>query len=181
MYYHVLTAIPSVAARTDSAVCSVTYDGLLYNSTTRKLAEVNLPAGEYYLRMGFKHSLRYSIDIYFNNRLLVEDMLLFAQGSNFHFDRGSVSEMDYYGSSSIGFGEGFNWREWIEKDEKAVAYDTDGYQVALVEIPEDGNFTISISSKDNSYLYDNTNGRTKNNVTQLMMYHWCLRPTERNY
>ena len=181
MYYHVLTAIPSPAAIADSLVCSVTYDGVLYNETTRQMTEVNLPAGEYYLRMGFKHSLRYSIDIYFNDRLLVEDMLLNAQGSNFHFDRGSVSEMDYYGNSTIGFPEGFDWRDWIEKDEKAVAYDTDGFQVAIVEIPEDGNFTITISSKDISYLYDPTNGRTKNNVTQLMMYHWCLRPTSRNY
>lgn len=181
MYYHVLTAIPSPTAITDSAVCSVTYDGLLYNSTTRQLAEVNLPAGEYYLRMGFKHSLRYSVDIFFNDRLLVEDMLLSAQGSNFHFDRGSVSDLDYYGNSSIGFPEGFDWRDWIEKDEKAVAYDTDGYQVGVVNIPEDGNFTITIKSKDISYLYDSSNGRSKNNVTQLMMYHWCLRPTTRNY
>jgi hypothetical protein len=181
MYYHVLTAIPSTQARADSALCSVTYDGLLYNSITRKLAEAHLPAGEYYLRMGFKHSLRYSIDIYFNNHLLIEDMLLFAQGSNYHFDRGSVSDMDYYGSSSIGFPEGYNWREWFEKDPKAVAYDTDGYQVAIVNIPQDGNFTITISSKDESYLFSNPTDRSKNNVTQLMMYHWCLRPTTRNY
>jgi hypothetical protein len=181
MYYHVLTAIPTAQAIADSSTCSVTYDGVMYNSTTRKLAEVNLPAGEYYLRMGFKHSLRYSVDIYFNDQLLVSDMLLFAQGSNFHFDRGSVSDMDYYGSSTIGYPEGYNWRDWIEKDVKAVAYDTDGYQVAIVNIPADGNFTITISSKDNARLYDPTNGRSKNNVTQLMMYHWCLRPTNRNY
>jgi hypothetical protein len=181
MYYHVLTAIPSAQAITDSLVCSVTYDGLLYNSTTRKLTEANLPAGEYYLRMGFKHSLRYSINIWFNDSLLVENMVLYAQGSNFHFDRGSVSDLDYYGSSSIGFPEGYDWRDWIEKDEKAVAYDTDGYQVAIVNMPRSGNFTITIESNDDSYLYNPVNGRTKNNVTQLMMYHWCLRPTSNNY
>jgi hypothetical protein len=181
MYYHVLTAIPSVQAIADSAQCSVTYDGVLYNLKTKKLSEVNLPAGEYYLRMGFKHSLRYSIDISFNNQILVEDMMLYAQGSNFHFDRGSVSDMDYYGNSSIGFPEGYDWRAWYEKDVKAVAYDTDGYQVAVVNLPSDGNFTITINSKDMSRLYDPTNLRTKNNVTQLMMYHWCLRPTNRNY
>lgn len=181
MYYHVLTAIPSPEAIADSLVCSVNYDGLLYNSKTKKLTEVHLPAGEYYLRMGFKHSLRYCISIYFNDELLVEDMLLFAQGSNFHFDRGSVSDMDYYGSSTIGFPDGFDWRDWIEKDEKAVAYDTDGYQVAVVNLPRSGNFTITIESNDNSYLYTTTNGRSKNNVTQLMMYHWCLRPTTNNY
>lgn len=181
MYYHVLTAIPTEQAMEDSLVCSVTYDGVLYNSKTKKLAEVYLPAGEYSLRMGFKHSLHYSIDIYFNDDLLVENMMLYAQGSNFHFDRGSVSDLDYYGNSSIGFPEHYDWRDWIEKDEKAVAYDTDGYQVAVVNIPTDGNFTITIDSKDLSYLYDDTNGRSKNNVTQLMMYHWCLRPTIRNY
>lgn len=181
MYYHVLTAIPSPEALADSLVCRVSYDGVLYNSTTRKLTQVNLPAGEYYLRMGFKHSLRYCINIWFNDSLLVEDMLLYAQGSNFHFDRGSVSDMDYYGSSTIGFPEGYNWRDWIEKNEKAVAYDTDGYQVAVVNLPTSGNFTITIESNDMSYLYDPTNGRSKNNVTQLMMYHWCLRPTINNY
>lgn len=181
MFYNVLTAIPSPEAIKDSLVCSVTYDGLLYNSTTKKLVECRLPAGEYYLRMGFKHSLRYSISIYFDNRLLVKDMVLYAQGSNFHFDRGSVSDLDYYGSSTIGFPEGYNWKDWIEKNEKAVAYDTDGYQVAVVNIPRNGNFTITIESNDDSYLYDPTNGRTKNNVTQLMMYHWCLRPTSNNY
>lgn len=181
MYYHVLTAIPTAAAIKDSLVCSVTYDGLLYNSISKKLTECYLPAGEYYLRMGFKHSLRYSINIKFNNQLLVENMLLYAQGSNFHFDRGSVSDLDYYGSSSIGFPEGYNWKDWIEKNEKAVAYDTDGYQVAIVNIPHSGNFTITIESNDMSYLYTSVNGRTKNNVTQLMMYHWCLRPTTNNY
>ena len=181
MYYHVLTAIPSPEAIADSLMCSVTYDGLLYNSATNKLKEVYLPAGEYYLRMGFKHSLRYSVNIWFNDTLQVENMVLYAQGSNFHFDRGSVSDLDYYGSSSIGFAEGYDWRDWIEKDPKAVAYDTDGYQVGIVTIPRSGNFTITIESKDDSYLYDPTNGRTKNNVTQLMMYHWCLRPTSNNY
>lgn len=181
MYYHVLTAIPTAEAIKDSLVCSVTYDGLLYNSTTKKLTECFLPAGEYYLRMGFKHSLRYSINIKFNDEMLVENMLLYAQGSNFHFDRGSVSDLDYYGSSSIGFPEGYDWKDWIEKNEKAVAYDTDGYQVAIVNIPHSGNFSITIESNDMSYLYNPINNRTKNNVTQLMMYHWCLRPTAKNY
>ncbi|MFA5419982.1 MAG: hypothetical protein WC341_16130 [Bacteroidales bacterium] len=181
MYYHVLTAIPSEEAIADSLVCSVTYDGLLYNGTTRKLTEVHLPAGEYFLRMGFKHSLRYSINIWFNDSLIVKNMLLNAQGSNFHFDRGSVSDLDYFGSSSIGFPEGYNWKDWIEHDVKAPAYDTDGYQVAIVTIPYSGNFTITIESEDDSYLYDPTDGRSKKNVTQLMMYHWCLRPTSNNY
>jgi len=181
MYYHVLTAIPSADAIRDSLVCSVNYDGLLFNSATNKLTEASLPAGEYYLRMGFKHSLRYSINIWFNDREVVNDMLLQATGSNFHFDRGSASDLDYYGSSSICYPEGFDWRYWYEKDPKSVAYDTDGYQVAIVTIPRSGNFTITIESNDDSYLYSPVGDRSKNNVTQLMMYHWCLRPTRNNY
>ena len=111
---------------------------------------------------------------------LVEGKLMYSQGSSFHFDRGSVSTMDYYGNVTIGFDEGFNWKDWIEKDEKAVAYDTDGYQVAIVDLPKSGNFTITITSNDMSYIYRDS-GRNKNNVTQLMMYHWCLRPTKNNY
>ena len=51
-------------------LCSVEYDGLLYNSEDANygLVECNLPAGEYNLRMGFKHSLTYSLSIYFNDR-----------------------------------------------------------------------------------------------------------------
>jgi hypothetical protein len=181
MYYHVLTAIPNANAIADSLMCSVTYDGLLYNTTSGKVTEAFLPAGEYYLRMGFKHSLRYSINILFNDSLLVEHMMLYAQGSNFHFDRGSAGTLGFYGSSSIGYPEGFDYNDWVEKDAKAVAYDTDGYQVAIVNIPRSGHFTITIQSEDESYLYTTTNLRSKNNVTQLMMYHWCLRPTLNNY
>jgi hypothetical protein len=181
MYYNVLTAIPSAAAIADSLMCSVTYDGLLYNSTTEKVTEAYLPAGEYYLRMGFKHSLRYSINILFNDSLLVKHMMLYAQGSNFHFDRGSAGTLGFYGSSSIGYPEGFDYNDWVEKDIKAVAYDTDGFQVAIVNIPRSGNFTITIQSEDDSYLYTAANKRSVSNVTQLMMYHWCLRPTLNNY
>jgi hypothetical protein len=181
MHYHVLAAIPSATAIADSLVCSVTYDGVLFNPTTEKISEVYLPAGEYYLRMGFKHSLRYSINILFNDSLVVKHMMLYAQGSNFHFDRGSVSTLDYYGSTAVGYPEDYNWKDWIEVNEKAAAYDTDGWEVAIVNLHKSGNFTITIQSEDDSYYYSSVNARTKNNVTQLMMYHWCLRPTLNNY
>lgn len=184
MYYHVLTAIPDQAARRDSLECSVTYDGVLYNPSNprgQRITECFIPAGEYYLRMGFKHSLLYSLSIQFCDTLLVKDMVMYAQGSNYHFDRGSVSVIDNYGASSIGYPEGYNWHDWSSLSEKAQAYDTDGFQVGIVQMKHDGNFTITISSSDMSRLYDYTAERNTSNVKQLMMYHWCLRPTKNNY
>lgn len=187
MYYHVLTAIPTEEAHRDSLMCSVTYDGLIYNTETGQLAECNLPAGEYYLRMGFKHSLTYSLSIYFNDSLLMKDICMYATGSNFHFDRGAASEVPHYGEGAIAYGEGFNPDEWMELNPKAIAYDTDGYTVGIVNLKQNGNFKIKVESFDESYLYtpaDTTNwgaARNNKNVTQLMMYHWCLRPTLKNY
>lgn len=197
MYYYLLTAEPSAAAQSDSAEVSVEFDGLLYNESERAfgLKEVNLPAGEYYLRMGFKHSLPYSVSIYFCGQneyfgpqnCLVKDMSLIATGSNFHFDRGGAMEgLDFYGSESIGYPEYFDWRWWYDQDpvkyQKASAYDTDGYQVAIVNLQRPGNFKIKVSSIDNAELYKNgRQDRSKSDVNQLMMYHWCLRPTKNNY
>ena len=186
IYYHVLTAFPDDEAIADSLHCSVTYDGLIYNEDTDEILECNLPAGEYYLRMGFKHSLTYSISIYFNDELLIEDMVLYAQGSNYHFDRGAASEVALNGVGEM-YPEDFDVDYWQTIDEKAIAYDTDGYPVATITLEESGNFTITIDSYDIAYLYpecgyDNTeDGRNKSNVAQLMMYHWCLRPTYNNY
>lgn len=164
-------------------LCSVEYDGLLYNSSDKNfgLVECNLPAGEYNLRMGFKHSLTYSLSIYFNDRLLVKDMSMAAQGSNFHFDRGGASEMTFFGPLSVTYPEGFDAQAWFELDPKSIAYDTDGYQVAVVNIPSDGNFRIRVESSDMASIIASTTDRSKNNVAQLMMYHWCLRPTVNNY
>ncbi len=203
IYYHVLTAVPTEEALLDRLTCSVDYLGLMYNADDRRygLHEVRLPAGEYYLRMGFKHSLRYSLSIYFGDEdedltednICVKDMSMIATGSNFHFDRGGAMEgLDFYGSESIGYGEYFDWRWWYDQDpdlyQKASAYDTDGYQVATVTLKKDGNFKIRVESSDMAELYYATyetsissDVRTKNNVNQLMMYHWCLRPTTNNY
>lgn len=197
MYYHVLTAMPSAQAQADSSLVGVEYVGLMYNAEERDygLKEVSLPAGEYYLRMGFKHSLRYSISIYFGDadeeltdeHLCVKDMSMIATGSNFHFDRGGAMEgLDFFGSESIGYPEYFDWRWWYDQDpdlyQKASAYDTDGYQVAIVTIDKPGNFKIKVTSKDCAELYSQgTQDRTKGDVYQLMMYHWTLRPTKNNY
>ncbi|MCD7709766.1 MAG: hypothetical protein LUI04_00170 [Porphyromonadaceae bacterium] len=167
----------------DDYYCRVDYDGLLYNSDDKDygLVECNIPAGEYYLRMGFKHSLTYSLSIYFNDECLIKDMSMAAQGSNYHFDRGGASDMEFFGVLSACYPEGFDFQAWYELDEKSVAYDTDGYQVAIVNIPEDGNFHITIESSDQASIYVPGTTRNKNNVAQLMMYHWCLRPTKNNY
>lgn len=182
MYYHVLTAIPDEEAEADSLHCSVTYDGLTLNETGDGVLPCCLPAGEYYLRMGFKHSLPYSVSIWFDDQLVTKDMVLYAQGSNFHFDRGAASEVPKYGEGGIAYPENFDVDYWQTQDPKAIAYDTDGYTVGIVKITQPGNFTITVDSKDNGYLYgDRTKVRNKNNINQLMMYHWCLRPTKNNY
>ena len=181
MYYHELTAVPDEEAIADSLHCSVNYDGLLYDAATNSVSVAHMPEGEYYLRMGFKHSLTYSVSISFNDSLLVKDMVLYAQGSNYHFDRGAASEVPHYGQNAIAYPEGFDPDEWMELNAKAIAYDTDGYTVGVVYQKHSGPFTITVDSSDMCWLYNAAAGRNKNNVTQLMMYHWCLRPTHNNY
>ncbi len=182
MYYHELTAVPTAQAIADSLTCSVDYDGLVYDEAADAVHEVHLPAGEYYLRMGFKHSLKYSVSIYFNDSLLVKDMGLNGTGSNFHFDRGAASEVPKYGLGGIAYPEGFDVDYWQTLDPKAIAYDTDGYTVGIVRLAHSGNFHITVSSFDNAQNYpQGSMQRNKSNIQQLMMYHWCLRPTINNY
>lgn len=193
MYYHVLTAEPTQEARDEGLPCSVVYDGLTYDEDNNAVYEVNLPAGEYYLRMGFKHSLTYSLSIYFKGAdeddsqyvELKKDMVMYATGSNYHFDRGAASEVPHYGEDGIAYPENFDVDYWQTIDEKAIAYDTDGYTVGIVKLKKNGNFKIKVSSSDlaanYSYNIGDASARNKNNVQQLMMYHWCLRPTYNNY
>lgn len=201
IFYHVLTAEPTIDARDNAKVCSVMYDGTTIDQDetgSNVINEVYLPAGEYYLRMGFKHSLTYSVSIFFRTKgfkpgtedhypwiQLKRDMVLYAQGSNFHFDRGAASEVPHYGEAAgIAYPEGFDVDYWQKFNEKAIAYDTDGYTVGVVNIEKPGNFEIMITSADNAKLYTQDIPqvtRSKNNVQQLMMYHWCLRPTKNNY
>lgn len=186
--YDVLTAIPSQSAMENGSTCSVDYDGLVYNDTDKKVYECHLPAGEYYLRMGFKHSLLYSLSIAFNDLWLVKDMNMHATGSDFHFDRGAASPVPHYGEETgIAYPEGFDVDYWQQFNEKAIAYDTDGYTVGVVTLEKSGNFHITVESTDMARIYKAALdsgavlNRDKNNVNQLMMYHWCLRPTHNNY
>lgn len=196
MQYFLLCAIPDKESMDDELPCSVTYRGLLYDESTNKVSEANLPAGEYYWSMGFKHSIQYSLSMKFNDQpWSVEDMVMYAQGSNFHFDRGAASEVPHLGTGVIAYPEGFDPDDWIKIDAKAIAYDTDGYLVDIVNLTHSGPFTITIKSNDMSRIFKeqialgnssviDSNGqivRTNKNVNQLMMYHWCLRPTKNNY
>lgn len=188
IYYHELCAIPSEEAMAEDLPCSVEYDGLTWNESEQKIYECHLPAGEYYLRMGFKHSLLYSLSIAFNDTWLVKDMNMHATGSNFHFDRGAASPVPHYGEEfGIAYPEGFDVDYWQKQNEKAIAYDTDGYTVGVVNLQHSGNFRIRVTSNDMARLYKaaldsgTVLNRDKNNVNQLMMYHWCLRPTHNNY
>lgn len=188
IFYHELCAIPSEEAMAEGLPCSVEYDGLTWNEDEQKIYECHLPAGEYYLRMGFKHSLLYSLSIAFNDTWLVEDMNMHATGSNYHFDRGAASAVPHYGEEfGIAYPEGFDVDYWQKQNEKAIAYDTDGYTVGVVTLPHSGNFRIRVTSNDMASIYKaaldsgTVLNRDKNNVNQLMMYHWCLRPTHNNY
>ena len=188
IFYHELCAIPSKEAMEEGLPCSVEYDGLTWSEDKQELNECHLPAGEYYLRMGFKHSLQYSLSIAFNNEWLVQDMNMAATGSNYHFDRGAASPVPHYGNEfGIAYPENFDVDYWQTQNEKAIAYDTDGYTVGVVTMPQSGNFKIRVTSNDMSKYYKLAldNGivldRNKNNTYQLMMYHWCLRPTHNNY
>ncbi len=185
--YNVLTAIPSESAMENGATCSVDYDGIVVSNDNR-VHECHLPAGEYYLRMGFKHSLLYSLSIAFNDRWLVKDMNMHATGSDFHFDRGAASPVPHYGEETgVAYPEGFDVDYWQKLNDKAIAYDTDGYTVGVVTLEKSGNFHITVESTDMARIYKAALdsgavlNRDKNNVNQLMMYHWCLRPTHNNY
>ncbi|MDO5446900.1 MAG: hypothetical protein Q4F34_03880 [Prevotellaceae bacterium] len=196
MQYFLLCAVPDQEAMDDELPCSVTYKGLLYDEESNKVTEANLPAGEYYWSMGFKHSIQYSLSMKFNDLdYSVNDMCMYAQGSNFHFDRGAASEVPHLGTGVIAYPEGFDPDDWIKIDAKAIAYDTDGYLVDIVRLNHSGPFTITIKSNDmarifkqqiaagNSSVIDSNGAlvRTNKNIYQLMMYHWCLRPTKNNY
>ena len=188
IFYHNLCAIPSKTALEEGLPCSVEYDGLTWSEEKQELNECHLPAGEYYLRMGFKHSLLYSLSIAFNDNWLVKDMNMVATGANFHFDRGAASPVPHYGDEfGIAYPEGFDVDYWQTQNEKAIAYDTDGYTVGVVNMPYSGNFRIKVTSNDMSKYYQAALdsgivlNRDKSNTYQLMMYHWCLRPTHNNY
>jgi hypothetical protein len=104
-----------------------------------------------------------------------------AHGANYHFDRSGASDIPNTGMWKAAYPEGYDPADWLEINENASAYDTDGYTMGIVNLKQNGNFHITIDSPDLGYLYTEGSNRTKNDKNQLMMYHWCLRPTHNNY
>ncbi len=175
--YNLLTACPTDEAIDDSLTVAVEYKGLVYDAKEDMALPVNLPAGEYYLRMGFERSTTYTISIYFNNEFVWE-----GRANVMNADR-IANDIPTYGIMAPGYPEGFDPNYWREYDENVAAYDTDGYTVGIVTMKRNGNFRIRVESKDMAArsVIRSTSAGDSGNKFQLFMYHWCLRPTHNNY
>jgi len=174
--YNLLSVMPTVEAAADSLPCSVEYTGLIYDAPNDMALECRLPAGEYYLRMGFDRNSVYTFDIYFNDSLITTGL----KSGLMNADR-IANDIPVYGVQAPGYPEGYNPEVWIEYDQNAAAYDTDGYTVGIVNQKENGLFRIRVESKDLTPRFVRTEAGDGSNYTQMLMYHWCLRPTHNNY
>ena len=175
--YNLLTACPTDEAIDDSLTVAVEYKGLVYDARNDLALPVNLPAGEYYLRMGFERSTTYRIGIYFNDQFVWE-----GRADVMNADR-IANDIPTYGIMAPGYPEGFDPDEWREYDTNVAAYDTDGYTVGIVNMKRNGNFRIRVESKDMAArtVVRSASAGDSSNKFQLFMYHWCLRPTHNNY
>ena len=174
--YNLLSACPTEDAVRDSLVCGVEYTGLIYDAVSNEALECRLPAGEYYLRMGFDRNSIYLLDIYFNDSLVIQSL----KSGNMNADR-IANDIPVYGIQAPGYPEGYNPEDWREYDENVAAYDTDGYTIGLVNLKQNGTFRIRVESPDMGYRYRRTDVGDASNYGQMLMYHWCLRPTRNNY
>ena len=174
--YNLLSACPTEEAVADSLVCGVEFTGLVYNVDDNIAMECSLPAGEYFLRMGFERSSIYTFDIYFNDSLVISGV----KSGDMNADR-IANDIPVYGLKAPGYPEGYDPEDWIEYDQNAAAYDTDGYTVGLVTQKRNGTFRIRVESKDMAYRFVRTEPGDASNKGQMLMYHWCLRPTHNNY
>lgn len=160
IYYKCLRGYPTDEAYEQKLPVGVECTGIALNEDGT-ISVVMVPPGEYYLRMGFKSDkLPWRLDIYFNDQLVATR---FDPNAG-HFDR--------YG---VGHPEGYIWRDWYNTDKKAENYDRDGAEVGVVL--QGGTEPSPI--KINMISYDLTQGTGSRN--RLIIYHWCLRPTENNY
>ena len=177
MDYNLLAACPTDEAIDDSLTVAVEYSGLVYDAANDLALPVNLPAGEYYLRMGFDRTTTYTISIYFNGKFVWE-----GRADLMNADR-IANDIPTYGIMAPGYPEGFDPDDWREYDANVAAYDTDGYTVGIVTMKQNGNFRIRVESKDMAYrsTIRSTAAGDSSNKFQMLMYHWCLRPTHNNY
>jgi len=174
--YNLLSAFPTEDAVADSTVCGVEYTGLIYDGESDNALECRLPAGEYYLRMGFDRTTIYTFDIFFNGETVTQGL----NSGLMNADR-IANDIPTYGIMAPGYPEGYDPEDWIEYDQNAAAYDTDGYTVGIVNQQKNGTFRIRVESKDLTKRFKRTEPGDGSNSTQLLMYHWCLRPTHNNY
>lgn len=174
--YNLLTVFPTEQACADSSSCGVEYTGLIYDEPEDMALECRLPAGEYYLRMGFDRNSIYNLDIYFNDQLVISGL----KSGQMNADR-IANDIPTYGIMAPGYPEGFDPEEWREYDNNVATYDTDGYTVGVVRQQKNGTFCIRVESPDLARRFVRTEPGDGSNYTQLMMYHWCLRPTHNNY
>jgi hypothetical protein len=175
--YNLLSACPTDQAIDDSLTVAVEYSGLVYDEAEDLALPVNLPAGEYYLRMGFDRTTSYTINIFFNGNFVWE-----GRADVMNADR-IANDIPTYGIMAPGYPEGFDPDDWREYDANVAAYDTDGYTVGIVSMKRNGNFRIRVESKDMAYrsTIRSTAAGDSSNKFQMLMYHWCLRPTHNNY
>lgn len=175
--YNLLSACPTDQAIDDSLTVAVEYFGLVYDEAEDLALPVNLPAGEYYLRMGFDRTTSYTINIFFNGNFVWE-----GRADVMNADR-IANDIPTYGIMAPGYPEGFDPDDWREYDANVAAYDTDGYTVGIVSMKRNGNFRIRVESKDMAYrsTIRSTAAGDSSNKFQMLMYHWCLRPTHNNY
>lgn len=174
--YNLISAFPTEEAVADSAACGVEYVGLVYDEVNDEALECHLPAGEYYLRMGFDRNSIYTLDIFFNDEPVVSGL----KSGLMNADR-IANDIPTYGIMAPGYPEKFDPDDWREYDTNVAAYDTDGYTVGLVQQKQNGPFRIRVESRDLTPRFVRTEPGDGSNYTQLLMYHWCLRPTHNNY
>ena len=123
----------------------------------------NVPPGEYDLCLGFeqaKNGQLGAIDVYFNGELVKTISESETKGSKYHYDR-----------SGQGYPEGFDVDQ-ASKDGNSSAgkYDRDGTKIGTVTIEgtEAKPITLRFVGSGNA-------------LTNLWLYHWCLKPTKNCY
>jgi len=158
--YKVLRAYPTEEAAAQKLPVSVECTGIALNEDgTVSVALV--PPGEYYLRMGFRSDkYPWRLKIYFNDELVAEGV----NPNNGHYDR-----------NGQGYPEGYNYKDWYSTNNKSANYDRDGIDIATVTVSGTGLQPIKIKMEST----DMTQGTGARN--RMIIYNWCLRPTDNNY